>query len=93
MRKGYVSPFQQGHLSGISDVLTLIAKRAGQRAINSDAIFYTSAFQAGIDEFLVANIYRDPSTPLTTSSTFIASRTTAWACTCLGRILLFQALP
>jgi hypothetical protein len=72
MKKGYLSSFHQGSLSGISDVLTYMAERVGERGTNSDAIFYAAAFQAGIDEFVVSN-------PVTTSSTFIASRTISFS--------------
>jgi hypothetical protein len=71
MRKGYASFRQQASLRIISEVLTFITKYTGQRATNSDAIFYAAAFQAGIDEFILSN----PAI-LTTPSTFIASRIT-----------------
>jgi len=79
MRKGYASFGQQASLRVLSEVLALIAKYTGQRATNSDAIFYAAAFQAGIDEFILSDTYCDPQNLLTTPSTFIASRITRFS--------------
>jgi hypothetical protein len=53
MKKGYLSAGNQGSLRAVSDVLTLLAELTTQRSTDSDAIFVATAFQAGIDEFLV----------------------------------------
>jgi hypothetical protein len=73
IKKGYLSPFHHGSLEALSKVLGLVAEWTEQRTINSDAILYGAAFQAGIDEFLVSKTDHDL---LRTSSTFVASRTT-----------------
>jgi hypothetical protein len=53
MKKGYLSPRTQGSLCYMSDLFKLMSKLTNQRNIESDAIFFATAFQAGIDEFLL----------------------------------------
>jgi hypothetical protein len=69
MKKGYLSAYNQGSLRAVSDVLTLMSKLTAQRNIGSDDIFFATAFQAGIDEFL---LYDDH---IRSRSEFISSRT------------------
>lgn len=54
MKRGYLGPFQLGVLFEGAHVLGLLAKATKQqRGVDLDAVFYASAFQAGIDEFAI----------------------------------------
>jgi hypothetical protein len=53
MKKGYLGPYQLGALDGASEALQLAAEVTKQRSTDLDAVFYASAFQAGVDEFVI----------------------------------------
>jgi hypothetical protein len=76
MKKGYLSPFHLGALEAISHVLEKTAEISKQQVTNSNAIFYATAFQSGIDELLIHDKFRDD---LISNSEFIASRTTPFS--------------
>jgi hypothetical protein len=60
MRKGLIGPFQQGVLLGLSESLNIAERVTGQRGVDLEGIFYATAFQAGIDEFLLAGVGERP---------------------------------
>jgi hypothetical protein len=62
MRKGLVGPYQLGAMKGLSEGLNIAEKVTGRRGTDLEAIFYATAFQAGIDEFLVADSDDRPET-------------------------------
>ena len=72
MRKGIISPTAIGGLGGVSESLQVVENITQQRGANVEGIFYGSAFQAGVDEFLVL----DASKTLRPQSQFLANRTT-----------------
>ena len=73
MKKGFISTFQQGVLCGFSEVAKRLKQSAGQESdFNIETIFYTTAFQAGIDEFIISGWERDKGQP---KSEFIRKRT------------------
>jgi hypothetical protein len=72
MKKGYLSLWHQESLSAMSHILRHVAEGTTLRVPDFDALFYATAFQAGIDEFVLPE--HSPVTP-TIRSTFIASRT------------------
>ncbi len=55
MKKGYIGPGCEGFLHGCSEAINIVAEKTEQRSAGIEAIFYSTAFQAGIDEFLVHN--------------------------------------
>src|SRR6266536_719231 len=60
MRKGLIGPFQLGVLSALSEALVIAERVTGQTGVDLEEIFYASSFQAGIDEFLVADVEGTP---------------------------------
>ncbi len=72
MKKGFIGPYQLGTLSGASGALKIAADITKEKGADLEGLFYSTAFQAGIDEFLVPE-YKDQLTP---NSDFIAKRTT-----------------
>jgi hypothetical protein len=72
LKRGLLSPYQAGTLSAQTEVLEYAAKLTGNKAVDIEGIFYATAFQAGIDEFLVHEL-KDHQYP---TSEFIAQRTT-----------------
>lgn len=72
MKKGFIGPYQIGILSGFSEALRIAEDITKQRGVDLEGIFYSTAFQAGIDEFLIPE-YKDQMTP---NSDFIKKRTT-----------------
>jgi hypothetical protein len=71
MRKGLIGAFQLGALSALSEALVIAQRVTGQTGVDLEEIFYASSFQAGIDEFLVADIESMPGP----RSTFVLDRT------------------
>ena len=53
MKRGYIGPYSLGFLDGLSAGFSIIEKFTNKRQINFKRIFYTTAFQAGIEEFLI----------------------------------------
>lgn len=53
MRRGVVGPYQLGALSGMSVALRGAERITGQRGVDLEGIFYATAFQAGVDGFLI----------------------------------------
>ncbi len=72
MKKGLIGAFQLGGLSAASDVLKFVAETTGEQGADIKGIFYASAFQAGVDEFLIPDLKECPPPP----SKFLADRTT-----------------
>lgn len=72
MKKGLIGPFQLGALSGISNVFKIAEEITEEHGVDVEGIFYASAFQAGIDEFLIPDL-KGHSYP---RSDFLANRTT-----------------
>jgi hypothetical protein len=71
MKKGLIGPFQLGTLFGASYVLKYVAEVTQQRGADLEGIFYATAFQAGVDEFIVPG-QKDKPYP---KSEFLAART------------------
>ena len=71
MKKGYIGPYQIGTLKGASEALKIAEDVTKQQGVDLEGIFYATAFQSGIDEFLVPE-YKEHISP---SSDFIKSRT------------------
>lgn len=71
MKKGFIGAFQFGTLSGASEALKIAEKITNKPGIDLEGIFYSTAFQAGIDEFLIPE-FKDE---LATKSDFIEQRT------------------
>jgi hypothetical protein len=55
MKKALVGPSLIGFLSGYSDALQVVEKITGERGAELENILYASAFQAGVEKFLVPN--------------------------------------
>lgn len=72
MKKGLIGPYQLGILSGASDILKVAEQITGEHGVDVEGIFYATAFQAGVDEFLIPD-YKDHPYP---RSDFLANRTT-----------------
>lgn len=49
----YISPNMTGHIRGADDILSMITEVFLGRPSETEAIFYASIFQAGVDSFLV----------------------------------------
>lgn len=71
MKKGLIGSFQLGALSGASEALEIAEKVTKERGADLEGIFYATAFQAGVDEFLVPDLEDRPSP----RSEFLAART------------------
>lgn len=71
MKKGLIGAYQLGALSGASDALRIAEEVTLERGADVEGIFYATAFQAGVDEFLVPDS-KDRPTPKTD---FLAART------------------
>lgn len=72
MKKGLIGPFQLGALDAITHALKIAGEITHQDSADIEGIFYATAFQAGVDEFLLPEL-KDFSYP---RSDFIGSRTT-----------------
>jgi len=70
MKKGYLGPFQMGTISGLSKLIEAAEKVTGERGISMESVFYTTAFQAGIDTFVTIDMESAKPT-----SQFVADRT------------------
>lgn len=71
MKKGLIGPFQLGALSGAAKALKIAETITHQPGTDLEGIFYATAFQAGVDEFIVPE-FKDK--PIATSD-FISNRT------------------
>ncbi len=71
MKKGLIGPYQVGVLGGATEALKIAATVTHQPGADLEGIFYATAFQAGIDEFIVPE-FKDK--PIATSD-FLANRT------------------
>lgn len=71
MKKGLIGSYQLGVLSGASDALEIAEEITQERGADLEGIFYATAFQAGVDEFLVPDLKDKPSP----RSEFLAART------------------
>lgn len=71
MKKGFIGPYQLGVLSGASDALRIAEEVTQEHGADLEGIFYATAFQAGVDEFIVPDL-KDKPTP---KSEFLAART------------------
>jgi hypothetical protein len=71
MKKGLIGSYQLGVLSGASDALAIAEEVTQERGADLEGIFYATAFQAGVDEFLVPDLKDKPSP----KSEFLAART------------------
>lgn len=72
MKKGYIPPYSFGALEGSSESLQAAAKVTMQSGTDLAAIFYATAFQAGIDELVVPETM---TTDVVAQSAFLAART------------------
>ncbi|MBI4988864.1 MAG: hypothetical protein HZC23_08605 [Rhodocyclales bacterium] len=71
MKKGFIGPYQLGVLSGASDALRIAEEVTQEHGADLEGIFYATAFQAGVDEFIVPDLKDKPSP----KSEFLAART------------------
>lgn len=71
MKKGLIGPFGLGVLLGASQALKCAAEVTQQCGADLEGIFYATAFQAGVDEFIVPG-QKDKPYP---KSEFLAART------------------
>ena len=72
MKKGMIGPYQLGVLEGLAEMLRIAEKVTHEDGADIEGIFYVSAFQAGVDEFLVSDFIDRPCP----RSDFVESRTT-----------------
>lgn len=71
MKKGLIGAYQLGVLEGLSESLRIASKITGQQSIDFEGIFYATAFQAGVDEFIIPEFKDKP----VSKSEFILKRT------------------
>jgi hypothetical protein len=71
MKKGLIGPFGLGVLHGLSQALSIAGKTTQEHGPDLEAIFYATAFQAGIDEFMVPELEET----LRPTSDFLVDRT------------------
>lgn len=71
MKKGFIGSYQLGVLSGASDALRIAEEVTQEHGADLEGIFYATAFQAGVDEFIVPDIEDKPFP----KSEFLAART------------------
>jgi hypothetical protein len=71
MKKGLIGPFQLSVLNGAAEALKIAETVTHQPSADLEGIFYATAFQAGVDEFIVPE-FKDK--PIATSD-FLANRT------------------
>lgn len=53
MKKGIIGASQLGYLEGMNSALEIAEKHTGAPSTDLNGIFYSTAFQAGIDEFII----------------------------------------
>lgn len=56
MRKGYIGSFQLGYIGGANKALEITSDVTGESGCDIENIFYSSAFQAGIDKFVLPQL-------------------------------------
>lgn len=56
MRKGYIGSFQLGYIGGANKALEIASDVTGESGCDIENIFYSSAFQAGIDKFVLPQL-------------------------------------
>lgn len=71
MRKGLFGAYELGALSAMSKLLKNTEQHTGEKACDIESLFYATAFQAGIDQFLLPTI-TDMESP---RSEFVRART------------------
>jgi hypothetical protein len=71
MRKGLLGPFQLGALQALNETLRIAHRVTGKNGCDLEALFFATAFQAGIDQFLLPTL---PEKDGLTSG-FVSSRT------------------
>jgi len=71
MRQGFLGAFQLGALDALHEALRMAENIAGKKACDLENLFYITAFQAGIDRFLIPDI---PFAEVP-RSTFVSDRT------------------
>jgi hypothetical protein len=59
MKKGFIGAFQLGTLGGIKGALEIAEKVTNEAGCNVESIFYASAFQAGLEQFIIPRIQED----------------------------------
>jgi hypothetical protein len=53
MRKGLLSPYQEGGLAALTDILQKVEQFTGEAGCDIEGLFYATAFQAGHDHFIL----------------------------------------
>jgi hypothetical protein len=71
LRRGLLGPFQLGALNAFQSVLKSTETATGRRTCNIESLFYVTAFQVGIDQFLMLSM-KDEDRP---KSAFVRART------------------
>jgi hypothetical protein len=56
MKKGYISAYQLGALSAYRKFLEIAEGLTGELGCDTDAVFYSAAFQGGFDKFVISHI-------------------------------------
>jgi len=60
LKKGFIGAYHLGALRGPAASLNFVDEEIGGAETKLDAVFYTSSFQAGIDEFIVPYLRKIP---------------------------------
>lgn len=74
MRKGLLGPYEDGALSALDEMIRKAEELTGEKGCDIEGVFYATAFQAGVDHF-VLHERPDSSSPRPLSE-FLRQRTT-----------------